>query len=97
MRLCDENAELDLTETGEDLIFSKNSTNKIHKNFHLFINYNPFNKYNNNQLNEMFLNKCITFTLVPMDVDIESSAQIIYGFMKNSNRINDSLCQEISS
>ena len=97
VRLCDENAELDLTETGEDLIFSKNSTNKIHKNFHLFINYNPFNKYNNNQLNEMFLNKCITFTLVPMDVDIESSAQIIYGFMKNSNRINDSLCQEISS
>ena len=97
IRLCDEDAELDLTETGEDIIFSKNSLNKIHPDFHLFINYNPFNKYNNNQLSEMFLNKCITFTLVPMDADIESSAQIIYGFMKNSNKIDEVLCKEISS
>ena len=99
IRLCDENSELDLTETGENIIFSKNSSdiNKIHDNFHLFINYNPLNKSNNNQLNEMFLNKCITFTLEPMDVDVESSAQIVYGFMKNTDKINEILCQEISS
>jgi len=99
IRLCDENSELDLTETGENIIFSKNSSdiNKIHDNFHLFINYNPLNKSNNNQLNEMFLNKCLTFTLEPMDVDVESSAQIVYGFMKNTNKINEILCQEISS
>ena len=96
--LCEENAELDLTETGENIIFSDNSMNKkIHPNFHLFINYNPLNKSNTNQLNEIFLNKCITFTLSPMDVDIESSAQIVYGFMKNSNNINEILCQDISS
>ena len=96
--LCEENAELDLTETGGNIIFSDNPMNKkIHPNFHLFINYNPLNKSNTNQLNEIFLNKCITFTLSPMDVDIESSAQIIYGFMKNSNNINELLCQDISS
>ena len=98
IRLCDENPELDLTETGENIIFSNKSTeNTIHQNFHLFINYNPLNKSNNNQLNEMFLNKCITFTLVPMDVDIDSSAQIIYGYMKNSDKLNEIICQEISS
>ena len=98
IRLCDEYPELDLTETGEDIIFSKNPLHKkIHKNFHLFITYNPLNKSNNNQLNEMFLNKCITFTLAPMDVDIENSAQIIYGYMKNNNKISEILCQEISS
>ena len=100
IRLCDENPELDLRETGENIVFSKNnsSNNKINENFHLFINYNPLNKSNNNQLNEMFLNKCLTFTLVPMDVDLESSFQIVYGYLKNSNKINnDNLCQEISS
>ena len=45
----------------------------------------------------MFLNKCITFTLAPMDNDIESSAQIIYGYMKNTNKITETLCQQISS
>ena len=96
--LCEENAELDLTETGENIIFSDNpKSKKIHPNFHLFINYNPLNKSNTNQLNEIFLNKCITFTLAPMDVDIESSAQIVYGYMKNSNNIDEILCQEISS
>ena len=96
--LCEENPELDLTETGENIIFSNNPTNKkIHPNFHLFINYNPFNKSNTNQLNEMFLNKCLTFTLSTMDADIESSAQIIYGFLKNSNNINEIICQDISS
>ena len=144
IRLCDENAELDLTETGKNIIYSNknnesinnniqninesinnninniyesiNNINniyesvnnnikkqketihkKIHKNFHLFINYNPLNKSNNNQLNEMFLNKCITFTLSPMDVDIENSAQIIYGHLKNANKINEILSQEISA
>ena len=98
IRLCDENAELDLTEFGENIIFSKHSSDKkINQYFHLFINYNPLNKSNNNQLNEMFLNKCITFTLSPMDVDVESSAQIIYGYMKNSNSIDEILCQQISS
>ena len=94
--LCDDNPELDLTETGENIIFSKNYE-KINPNFHLFINYNPLNKSDTNQLNEMFLNKCITFTLSPMDSDIESSAQILYGYMKNSNNINESLCKDISS
>ena len=98
VRLCNENAELDLTETGENIIFSNNSlNNRIHPNFHLFINYNPLNKSNTNQLSEMFLNKCLTFTLAPMDFDIESSAQILYGYMKNSNYIDEILCQEISS
>ena len=97
IRLCDENPELDLTETGENIIYSnKSSHKKIHQNFHLFINYNPLNKFNNNQLSEMFLNKCITFTLAPMDVDIESSTQIIYGYMKNANQISEILCREIS-
>ena len=98
IRLCDENAELDLTEFGENIIFSNNSSDKkINPYFHLFINYNPLNKSNNNQLNEMFLNKCITFTLSPMDVDVESSAQIIYGYLKNTNSIDEILCQQISS
>ena len=43
------------------------------------------------KLSEMFLNKCITFTLAPMDVDIESSTQIIYGYMKNANQISEIL------
>ena len=96
IRLCDENAELDLTETGENIVYSKNNK-KIHQNFHLFINYNPLNKFSNNQLSDMFLNKCISFTLATMDSDIESSAQIVYGFMKNSNKINETLCKQISS
>ena len=96
--LCEENAELDLSELGEDLIFSKRSTDKkIHPYFHLFINYNPLNKSSNNQLNEMFLNKCFIFTLSPMDVDIESSARIIYGYLKNTNKFDEILCQQISS
>ena len=56
----------------------------------------PGKSINNNQLNEMFLNKCFTFTLSPMDIDVESSAQIIYGYMKNSNSIDEILCQQIS-
>ena len=32
-----------------------------------------------------------------MDSDIESSAQIIYGFMKNSNKLSEILCKQISS
>ena len=96
IRLCDENAELDLTETGENIIFSNNNKT-IHPDFHLFINYNPLNKFNNNKLSEMFLNKCITFSLSTMDFDIENSAQIIYGFMKNSNKLNEILCKQISS
>ena len=45
----------------------------------------------------MFLNKCFIFTLSPMDVDIESSARIIYGYLKNTNKFDEILCQQISS
>lgn len=85
-----------LAQTGEDIIFSKNPfCKKIYNILHIFINYNPLNKSNNNQINGVLLNKCITFILVPMVVDFERSAQIIYGYMKN-NKIGEILCQEIS-
>ncbi len=58
---------------------------KIHKNFRLFITYNPFEVEPQKRLSPRFLNKCATFTLPPIDDTLNNSALLLSGRFKNQN------------
>ena len=71
--LCGENPELSIFESGKDI----NITSKdIHKNFQLFIVYNPFNK-GSKIIDLVLFNKCVSFKLPQIDESITNSATII--------------------
>ena len=81
--LCDlENQNLILYENGPKCSYRKNSKKgkyKIHKDFRLFIIYNPFDVEPNKKLPQSFLNKCLTFSLSSIDKDIETTSLVLSG------------------
>ena len=79
--LCNQQRELELFEYGEKYLFKEGKN--IHEDFHLFITYNPLAE--NCLIDQSLLNKCVSFTLPPIDSTIESSAQILYGILKNKH------------
>ncbi|KAK8854130.1 hypothetical protein M9Y10_016684 [Tritrichomonas musculus] len=83
--LCGDDPEIYLFECGENYFFSRNKPNsrKIHDNFQLFITYDPSSKTSFRALDPNFLNKCISFTLPPLDSTTKSSSEIMRGSLKN--------------
>ncbi len=76
--LCGEKKEFELFEYGEKYSVNTN----INKNFHL---YNPLSQSENSLIDQYLLNKCVSFTLPPIDFSYESSAQILYGIFRNNS------------
>ena len=88
-KLVEEDPELDLCETGKDKYFftrKNNITNstKIHDDFLMFICYNVSSK-NNNCLEQRFFNKCMCFSMTPIDSKEIDSAKILYGSLIKNN------------
>ena len=52
---------------------------KIHKDFRLFITYNPFEAEQSKKLSNGFISKCLTYTLPQIDKDCKSSALVLNG------------------
>ena len=107
--LCDlENQNLILYENGPKCSYRKNSKKekyKIHKDFRLFIIYNPFDVEPSKRLPQSFLNKCLTFSLSNIDKDIETTSLVLSGLfiseklykniiMKQLNKMNVSVSDE---
>ena len=85
--LCEEKRRLDLFEFGEKYYFSEDAENKeqkIHKDFYLFITYNPENQIEKKSI-EVLLNKCISFSIPEIDKEQKFIAQVFYGIFINNN------------
>ena len=78
--LCGKDPILDLIEKGEDFYFSKNknSKNKIHDDFRLFITLDTYYTINSNKINQSLRPKCVCFNLPRLDSKPEYSAQILF-------------------
>ena len=87
--LCEmDNPILNLFEKGPDYIYSKESDKfPIHKNFRLFITYNPFESESQKRLSPGFLNKCTTFSLTSIDNNLYNSAIFLSGLFQNTKYI----------
>ena len=97
--LCGEKPELNLYEYGPEYYFSKDidiPENKIHKNFHLFITYNPNSMKESQMIDQTFFIKSVSFTLPPIDERIENSAQMLFGTFKKYSYRND-LSKELAA
>ena len=86
--LCNnENPYLNLFEKGKDYQYSKNNDNEkllISDDFRLFITYNPFSVETNKRLSSGFLNKCLVFSLFPIEDNITNVSHILSkAFNKN--------------
>ena len=89
LTLVGEDPEIDLCETGKDQYFftkKKKITNStiIHDDFLMFICYNVSSK-NNNCLEQKFFNKCMCFSMTPIDSKEIDSAKILYGSLIKNN------------
>ena len=85
--LCEGKRRLDLFELGEKYYFSEDAENKeqkIHKDFYLFITYNPENQIEKKSI-EVLLNKCISFSIPEIDIEQKFIAQVFYGIFINNN------------
>ena len=90
--LCGDDPELHLIETGKNNYFTRReapNSQRIHENFHLFVTYNPSSQRENITLDSTFINKCISFTLPPIDSTPEYSAQVIHGSLTKMSYPND--------
>ena len=91
--LCGENPELSIYESGKGIyITSKN----IKEQFQLFIIYNPFNK-GSKILDPVLFNKCVSFSLPPIDNSQLDSATTIYNSLKLSKKCDKNAWNRISS
>ena len=91
--LCDlENQNLTMYDNGPEYVYKKNAKNKkfkIHKNFRLFITYNPFEVESSKRLPQSFLNKCLTFSLSRIDENIKTTSLVLAGsFMSKKLYLN---------
>ena len=88
--LCDlENQNLTMYDNGPEYIYTKNAKNerfKIHKDFRLFITYNPFEVESGKILPQSFLNKCLTFNLSPIDENMKTTSLVLSGLF-NANKL----------
>ena len=87
--LCElENQNLTMYDNGPEYIYTKKTKDKkfkIHKNFRLFITYNPFEVEPTKKLPQSFLNKCLTFSLNKIDENIKTTSLVLSGiFMKDN-------------
>ena len=88
--LCNnENPSLYLFEKGNDYKYEKGENENlknIHEDFRLFITYNPYIVEMNKRLSPSFLNKCLVFTMFPIDSDLNDAAFILSNLIqKNKN------------
>ena len=106
--LCDiENKSLNLFEKGGDYnyILKENYDNnliekQIHKNFRLFITYNPYSVEMNKRLSPGFLNKCLVYTLFPIDNDINNTSLILSNLIRKNiyfEKVHNELATKIAS
>ena len=88
MELCQiDDCCLNLYEKGKQYFYSKNSNNekyRISEDFRLFITYNQFSIEPNKRLSPCFLNKCLIYSLFPIDNNKLDTAFILSrAFIKN--------------
>ena len=87
---------LDLYDLGINKSFSRKLNNiqnlsedieekLINDNFFLIVSYNPTTQSETNILDLSFMNKGITFTLPPIDIDHSSRCKVISGSLLSSN------------
>ena len=83
--LCElENQNLTMYDNGPEYIYTKKTKDKkfkIHKNFRLFITYNPFEVEPTKKLPQSFLNKCLTFSLSKIDENIKTTSLVLSGIL----------------
>ena len=81
--LCDlENQNLTMYDNGPEYVYKKDAKKKqfkIHKDFRLFITYNPFEVESSKRLPQSFLNKCLTFSLSQIDENIKTTSLVLSG------------------
>ena len=70
-----------------------NNVKLIHENFNLIMTFNPKYSKNSLGLDPILENKCLQFTLPPNDNDYESTAQMFYGSLINSEIDNETSYQ----
>lgn len=90
--LCGDDPELHLIECGKNNYFSRNkkeNAQPISDNFHLFVTFNPSSQKENISLDPAFFNKCVSFTLPPIDSAPEYSAQILHGSLLKMSYPNE--------
>ena len=90
--LCSENPSINLfnakdspkytSEIGDN---SMKNVKLINQNFNLIMTFNPKYCKNSNGLDPILENKCLSFNLPQNDNNYESTAQIFYGGLVNSN------------
>lgn len=52
---------------------------KIHEKFRLFITYNSYEVEQSKKLSSIFMSKCLSYSLPPIDNDYKSSALVLSG------------------
>ena len=90
--LCSEKPSLNLFNAKDSPKFadeeedsSLKNVKLINHNFNLIMTYNSKYSKNSQGLDPILENRCLSFNLPPNDNDYESSAQIFYGSLINSN------------
>ena len=94
--LCGESKTLNIYESGDDeLIFNRKN---IHKNFRLFIIYNPLSK-GAKKIDQTLFNNCIKFTLPSIDFEPRDITTLLYKSITNSknNHFWSDLCGRLAS
>ena len=94
MSLCDgDKCYLNLFEKGKEFQYSRDSDDeqkKISEDFRLFITYNPFSVETNKRLSPCFLNKCLVFSLFPIEDNILNASLILSNsFIQNEKLKNN--------
>ena len=90
--LCSEKPSINLFNakdspkyTSEIEYNSMNNVKLINPNFNLIMTFNPKYCKNSNGIDPIIENKCLSFNLPSNDINYESTAQIFYGGLVNSN------------
>ena len=98
--LCSDKPEFNIFESGKGIYFSVDSKeNPIHKDFRLFITYNPQNK-GTKTLDQSLFDKCSFFTLPQIDEYIQDVTTILYNSIELENIDNNSkqdICSRIAN
>ena len=96
--LLNDNPELHVFESGKNIYYRKKD---IHPNFHLFITYNPCN-LNSKNLDKLFLNKCLSFTLPQIDSNQKDTALLLFNSLNNikseeEQKIMANICSRLAN
>ena len=88
MDLCEiDNCSLNLYEKGKQYFYSNNPVDenlKISDDFRIFITYNQYSAESNKRLSPAFINKCLLYSLFPIDENLSDTTFILSrAFVKN--------------